>query len=87
MRVQRPTLPGVIGIFGVIAALLALNLVTHDDVLTAVVTFVICAGINRPTRRCAPTSPLRGEATHSAGSGRISIFLRAASRRSVQTFR
>jgi hypothetical protein len=42
--VQRPTLRGVIGIFGVIAALQVFNLITHDDVLTAVVTFVICGG-------------------------------------------
>jgi hypothetical protein len=44
VRVQRPTLRGVIGIFGVIAALQVFNLVTHDDVLTAVVTFLICGG-------------------------------------------
>jgi len=44
VRVQRPTLRGAVGIFGVIAALQVFNLVTHDDVLTAVVTFLICGG-------------------------------------------
>jgi hypothetical protein len=38
----RPTLRGAVGIFTVIAALQVFDLVTHDDVLTAVVTIVIC---------------------------------------------
>jgi hypothetical protein len=38
----RPSLRAVAGIFAVIAALQVFDLVTRDDVLTAVVTFVIC---------------------------------------------
>ena len=38
----RPTLRGAVGVFAAIAALQVFNLVTHDDVLTAVVTIVIC---------------------------------------------
>jgi hypothetical protein len=40
-NVPRPTLPAAVGVFAVIAALQVFNLVTHDDVLTAVVTFVV----------------------------------------------
>jgi len=38
----RPTLRSMIGIFAVIAALQVFNVLTHDDVLTAVVTFLVC---------------------------------------------
>jgi hypothetical protein len=38
----RPTLSSVIGIFAVIAALQVFNVLTHDDVLTAVVTILVC---------------------------------------------
>ena len=40
--VPRPTLRGAVGVFATIAALQIFNLVTHDDVLTAVATIVIC---------------------------------------------
>lgn len=39
----RPTLRGMVGIFVVILALQLFNLLTHDDVLTAVLTFLVCA--------------------------------------------
>jgi hypothetical protein len=41
-RRYRPTLRGVVGTFVVIGLLQIFNLVTRDDVLTAVVTFVVC---------------------------------------------
>jgi hypothetical protein len=40
---SRPSL-AIIGTFAVIAALQLFNLVTRDDVLTAVLTFLVCAG-------------------------------------------
>jgi hypothetical protein len=40
----RPTLRTMAGIFAVIAALQVFNLLTHDDVLTAIVTFLVCGG-------------------------------------------
>jgi hypothetical protein len=41
-RAPRPSLPGAVITLTVIAALQVLHLVTHDDVLTAVVSIVIC---------------------------------------------
>ena len=38
----RPTLRGVVGIFVVIGLLQIFDLVTRDDVLTAVVTIAVC---------------------------------------------
>jgi hypothetical protein len=38
----RPTLRTAVGIFAVIAALQVFDLVTRNDVLTALVTIVIC---------------------------------------------
>jgi hypothetical protein len=42
--VQKPTLRSVVAIFGVIAAVQIFDLVTRDDVLTAVLTMAICGG-------------------------------------------
>jgi len=78
VRVQRPSLRGVVGIFGVIAALQVFNLVTHDDVLTAVVTFLICGGyvglvLLEPALplRCAKRArlPSRDDSLSPAGRG------------------
>lgn len=41
----RPGLREVVGIFAVIAAIQVFNLVTHNDVLTAVLTIVICTAV------------------------------------------
>jgi hypothetical protein len=38
----RPSLRGAIWVFAVIAALQAFDLITRDDLLTALVTIVIC---------------------------------------------
>jgi hypothetical protein len=41
---RRPTLGEVIRIYAVIAVIVAFNLITHDDVFTAVIALVICGG-------------------------------------------